>query len=353
MIERHALPVVTSPRAKGILPEACSMSLGGYGIAQNEWSRRYIHRGIDALTVVGSGLGQWTTGGWDRRLAPRGPLVHVDVRADVPGRNYAATSPVCADAAQYLDALIEYGLRTTPHRSAEPRRSSLIERVRQGSRWQDDTKRASLETPLKPQRVMSELQAVLSHHPECQAGVNLFCDVGNALGWAWQHLVLGLPHRFWCNTSMGALGWASGAVIGGKLARPSMPAIALLSEAALLMNGVEISAAVEQRVGAVWLVLSERGMPSIEPMPESSTAAPCGWQSPCSLGSANLLEFARSLGAPAVQVSEPGALVRSLGEALEAAAKVGLPQVLVIHVDPGEQPGFPHLLTRDWSRSSR
>src|SRR5690606_305297 len=141
--------------------------------------------------VVGSRLGEWTTGGWDRRLLPRGPLIHVDVDAEVPGRSYAKAMGVRADAACFLDALIDYAASTEPQPSASERSLWLKEHVRQGSRWSGDLERASLGTPLKPQRIMNELQAVLDHHELCRGGVNLFCEIGDVLAWACHHLVMG------------------------------------------------------------------------------------------------------------------------------------------------------------------
>ena len=333
-LERHAVPVVTSPRAKGIFPETHPLSLGCYGMAGNEWSRRYVNRGLDALTVVGSRLGQWTTGGWDRRLAPSGPFVHVDVDPQVPGLTYANTLGLTADAGAFLDHLIEQALHSEPCPSAAERRSRLETRVRSGPRWLGDAERASLAIPLKPQRLMSELQAVLNHHVACKAGVNLFCEKGNGLGWVWHHLVLEPPHRLWSTIRGGTSGWASCAVIGGKLAQPERPAIAILGEPALLVGGDEISSAAEQRVGAVWLVLA---------MASRQT----GW----TRNAADLCSWARSFGARAREVSLPGQLVRELGVALEAA-RDGQPQVLVSNIDPLERPDFPHLVTRDWLHDS-
>src|SRR5690606_19760797 len=124
-------------------------------------------------------------------------------------------------------------------------------------------------------------------HAACKAGVNLFCDSGNGVGWVWHHLVLEPPHRLWSTTEVSASGWASGAAIGGKLARPDRPAIAICEESGLLAGGAEIGLAVERHLGVVWLVMVAR-------------------ETGFTRDSIELCRFARSLGARARAIRLPG-----------------------------------------------
>lgn len=323
VVERHALPVVTSPRAKGIFPESHAMSLGCHGV-NNEWFTRYVRRGVTSLVVVGARPGR----GREFGLAPGAPVIHVAAGAADSDSNVGETLRVLADPAVFLDEFVRCAAELPASRHAQERQRALPDSVKRSARWSGRLERTSLDTPLKPQRVMSELQAILTHHAGCKSGVNLFCEVGNALGWISEHLTLEAPHRFWCSARAGSAGWACGAVIGSKLADPQRPALAVLGQHALFAHAEELSEAVRHRVGALWLVLNE-----------DTREAP---------GSRDdVSELALELGAQVHDVRSPGALVRRFGAALSAAGESSLPQVLVVHVDGNEVPAVPH----SWRRT--
>jgi len=216
---------------------------------------------------------------------------------------------------------------------------------RRRSRWSGPGARLSDDVPIRPQRLMFEVQKVLDAHPLCQRGANIFCDVGNVLGWVWHHLTLSPPHRLWCNTTMGAMGWANGAVIGGKLAQPSRPALALLGDGALLMNGTELSTAARNSVGAVWVVLFDNAMTMVaQGMAVTHTgSSERDWHEEYGLGNPDLAGFCRALGAHAVDVHDPRDLGARLAEALEGSRACAQPHVVVVHIDPSQRPPFPHL----------
>lgn len=326
-VARHALPVVTSPSAKGIFPESHCMSLGCHGVAGNRWSQHYMGAGLSTMMLVGShGPGRVIT---ECRWRPGARAIHVDAMASTSEIRGLEITELRADVVRFLDALIGAAQKIVPGAAASRRREALLQRSMRGARWGDERARASLAIPLKPQRVMSELQAVLNHADRCKSGVNLFCELGAGLGWAWEHLVVDPPHRFWCSTRTKTRGWATSAVIGGKLANPERPAIAVLGADAMLVHGTEISAAVRQGVGAVWLILCEARR-------HSGTAPGVADQ---------VAAFAETLGARVHHVERPGALVRGLGEAL-AAATCSEPRVLVAYVDADEAPASSYPLVR-------
>lgn len=328
-VERHSLPVVTSPRAKGIFPESHAMSLGCHGV-NNEWFTRYVRRGLTSLVVVGARPGRGTARGREFGLEPGAPVIHVGTGPAEPEDGLADTTRVLADPAAFLDDFVRCALSVRPTRYTEERQRALPDSIKKNERWSGRLERVSLDTPLKPQRVMSELQAILNHHAGCKGGVNLFCEVGNALGWVSEHLTLETPHRFWCSARAGSAGWACGAVIGSKLADPRRPALAVLGQHALLAHAEELGEAVRHRVGALWLVLNE----------DSRDPNPTGAREDVS-------RLAVELGAQVHDVRLPGALVRRFDDALNAAADRSLPQVLVVHVDGNEVPAVPH----SWRRS--
>lgn len=347
--ERHGIPIASTPKAKGLVPEDHPLALGNHGMAGSEWVLRYL-RGqdeagpCDALMVLGSGLSQWATAGFDPVLVPRGPLFHVDVEPSVFGRAFTPTTGIVADAAWALDRMGELARATDPGERAVSRERYVAQRVKAVPRWLDDEKRRSEAHPILPQRVMAELQTVLDRSDVADRGVNLFCDIGNSTGWAWHHLCVRPPHRAFFNTGMGSMGWASGAVIGGKLADQERFAIALSGDGAFFMNGSEVSTAFQYSIAATWIVFQDDNMGMVTQGMNATHESPVrgGWERYYRLGDSDLVSFAASLGADAYGVSAPGELARLLPGLLAAAEKRKKPQVLVVRIDRGEVPPYPH-----------
>lgn len=354
--ERHQIPVATTPKAKGLFPEDHPLSLGNHGMAGSEWVLRYLggrklgpaEPPYDALLVIGSALTQWATAGFDPILVPEGPLYQVDVDPNVFGRVFSPTVGIVGDATWALDRWVELGQRTEPSELVDERGRFIRDQVKSVPMWLDDEARASTSHPVLPQRVMAELQSVLDRPSVLDRGVNLFCDIGNSTGWAWHHLSIRPPHRTFFNTGMGSMGWASGAVLGGKLGDPGRFALALSGDGAFFMNGSEVSTAWQYRIPATWIVFQDDNMGMVTQGMNATHESPTrrGWESYYRLGDSDLVSFAASLGADAYGVSGPGELGELLPGLLAAAEKRRKPQVLIVRIDERETPPYPHHRTQ-------
>jgi acetolactate synthase-1/2/3 large subunit len=348
--ERHRIPLATTPKGKGLFPEDHALSLGSHGMAGSEWVLRYLNgareSGVayDALMVIGSGLSQWATAGFDPILVPEGQLFHVDVDARVFGRVFSPSKGIVAEASWALDRLVELGGQLPPSAFVSERGRFLEDEVKSVPMWLGDAHRRSTAHPVLPQRVMAELQSVLDLPSVRDRGVNLFCDIGNTTGWAWHHLCIGLPHRTFFNTGMGSMGWASGAVLGGKLADPERYALALSGDGAFFMNGSEVSTACQYGIPATWLVFQDDNMGMVTQGMNATHESPThqGWESYYRLGDSDLVSFAASLGADAYGASSAGEVAQLLPGLLTLAEKRRKPQVLVVRIDERQTPPYPH-----------
>lgn len=353
LVTRHAIPVLTTPRAKGLFPESHPLSLGCYGFAGSEWALRYLQAPglwpaappFDALLVVGSGLKQWATLGYDRQLVPSGPAFQIDHQRSALGRAFPELVGLVGDAGLALHALSRAAERRPRATFADERQRFVSQVVKAVPRFLAAEARESRSVPLYPERVMAELQAVLDRKDVAERGVNLFLDIGNTTGWCWHHLAIDPPHRTFSNTAMGSMGWALGAAIGGKLAEPAKHALAVMGDGALLMNGSELSTATQYHVGVTWLVFEDDGMTMVTQGMQAAHAELPGkpWSNRYALGAPDLVGFAASLGADAHAVGAPGELSEKLPVVLDAADRKRKPQVLIVRVDPTRRPPFPHL----------
>lgn len=352
VVEKHGIPVMTTPRAKGIFPESHALSLRNYGMASCTWGPYYLlqHKlfdqpEYDALMVIGTGLKQWSTNAWDPMLVPSGPLVQVDLDPTVIARGFPVSLGIVADAAAIIDHLIEYGKATDPAAGTSDRIQFITQTLKQKSPYPDPDKRHSPQVPVLPQRLMAELQAVLDDQEVMgNQGFNLFVDVGNVLGWTWSQLAIDPPSQVWYNTGHGSMGWGCAAVIGGKIGQPEKPAIAITGDGGFFMNGKEISTAVQHKIGCVWIIFNDnnlrmvsQGMGHAHPTPPPGT----NWFDFYELGNPDLVLYAQSLGAAAYRVTEPGELQQMLPECIQAAERDKRPQVIVCNIDINEAPPYP------------
>lgn len=181
-------------------------------------------------------------------------------------------------------------------------------------------------TPLKPQRVIRELQEAVS------ADTMLFVDAGTSVFWAFHYFCSREPGNFFVNTGLFSMGHATAACIGGKLARPGRSVVALVGDSAFAMNGMEVHTAVDLGLPVVWLVLNNGGCGMIY----HGERMLFGDKFTCSLYSKRLdiAGIAKGLGALSFQAKKPGEVKACLAEAL----KSGRPCVIEAEVDLFEPP---------------
>ena len=159
----------------------------------------------------------------------------------------------------------------------------------------------------------------------------VFVDNGTIRTWCGQYLPVRAPGSFFVNMGMASMGWATAAVIGGKLARPDRAAVALVGDAAFAMNGMEVHTAVEHKVPVTWIVLNNGGHGMIY----HGERAQFGGKFRSSVFSRalDIAEVARGLGARALRVEHPGELAAAL-----ASAPADGPLVLDVLADLTEPP---------------
>lgn len=329
-VERRGVAVVTTVRGKGLFPEHSSAALGVHGLAGSPCAARYLRDGVDALLVVGTRLGEWSSNNFSRDL--RAPFVaQVDRDAAAIGRSISVDLPIVCDAAAFLTNLL--GLDAPDASPDEPG----LARVRALARHRAEVGEADAPTsgdasPLRPQQLMAELDRHM------RADLDLYVDMGNCTGWATHCLHISPPARMFVPCGLSTMGWSCGAVLGGKLARPERRALALLGDGALLMNGTEINTAARYGIGAVYLVLNDDALGMVNHGERHQTGHPIddGYYG---LGGPDLVAFARSLGADAHAVATAGQAAEALRAAFLAADE-GRPQVIVARIDPREVPPY-------------
>lgn len=352
-IETFAIPVMTTPDAKGVFSENHPLSLRSYGLCGCPWTGVYTDQSVgvelgayDALLVLGSSLGELATTVAERdpyaaSLIPKGPFVHVDLDQSVIGREFPVTRGIVAEVGATIDELCRLGSRKGKQSGKifEARRQFVAWIKAEHAACDRPDWYASDARPVNPAALMRVLNEEITRG-------HVFIDAGNCVGWSLNYMIVEPPVAYHSALSMGPMGFAVGAVVGAKLGAPDEPCIAIVGDGAFMMHGAEISTAAQSRVGAIWIVLNDNDL-SMVSQGMASLFGSTSWDGYYKLGAPDLVLFAKGLGAHAVAVSPeqgPEAFRAELKRALERS-KSGEPQVIVAHIDPVPTPpyGWPHL----------
>jgi len=239
-------PVATTISGKGSIDERCAHSVGVVGSNGGTPETRAIVDAADVVVFVGCRAGSVTTERWRHPAPGKARIIHIDVDPAVPGTNYKVDVPLIGDARLSLAALNEAldGYR---------READLS--------WVDEKKRAKFEkfdalarsedTPIKPERVVAEMNKVLDPDAIVVADPGTPCPYFSAY-----YVLRGAGRRFFSNRAHGALGYALAASIGAHVARPEVKTVAVMGDGSFGMCVGELETAVRLRLPITFIVIS-------------------------------------------------------------------------------------------------
>jgi acetolactate synthase-1/2/3 large subunit len=326
--EMLEIPVATTPKGKGAFPEDHRLSLGPFGYSGSPLAQWHLlESGVDVLLAVGTSLSEWGTLGWDRRLQPSSALIHVDIDPYEIGKNYRVTVPVIGDARASLTELAFEVRRQQPRAPhwAAGRRS--LEPPPDRPRFVDLAAMDSTAVPIKPQRLMRDLQAALP--PDSL----VFVDGGANRSWAIHYWRAVRPRTFFCATGMASMGFGIAGPIGAKFAAPERVVLSIVGDGGFLMNGMEVSTAVHYGKQVIWVVLNDAGYGMAYHSMRQLNMPDVGTQYP----RVDCARVAEGLGAQAFRIREPGEIDRGL---IQRILDSGRPTVLDVEIDRNEVAPF-------------
>ena len=246
LAEKLSAPVATTISGKGSVDERCAHSVGVVGSNGGTPETRAVVDAADLIVFVGCRAGSVTTERWRHPAAGKARIIHIDVDPAVPGTNYKVDVPLIGDARLCLSALNE---ALEGHR----READLS--------WVDEKKRAKFEkfealarsddTPIKPERVVFELQKTLGADAIVVADPGTPCPYFSAY-----YVVKGAGRRYFSNRAHGALGYALAAGIGAHIAKPKVKTVAVMGDGSFGMCVGELETAVRLRLPVTFVVIS-------------------------------------------------------------------------------------------------
>ncbi|KPJ78322.1 MAG: acetolactate synthase [Deltaproteobacteria bacterium SG8_13] len=312
IVDKHRLPLVLTPMAKGMLPEDHPCYTGVLAHACSDVVAR-THQQADLVIGIGFDPVELNYEDW----MPDAPLIHLDTRkADLDGSTHTLACELVGDMNPTLQRLADldpvenlWDLKAL----AERRREMFAELAPQ-------------KDSFGPKAVLDILRQAL---PE--DGV-MTCDVGAHLHLIGQQWRTPAPDLQLMTNGCSSMGFAIPAAIAAKLSRPDQQACAVVGDGGFLMTVGEVATAMRLHLHIVFILITDNHLSLIrikqanKTYPYYETRLYGDWY-------ASAKSF---FGAPVLTASNAGEYRRALDEAFEASG----PVIVEALVDPDEYDGL-------------
>src|SRR5688572_5771064 len=211
-------PVATTVSGKGSIDERSAHSAGVVGSNGGTPQTRAVVDAADVIVFVGCRAGSVTTERWRHPAPGKAKIIHIDVDPAVPGRNYKVDVPLVGDAKLCLAMLMD---------AVSPREGDLtfVDAKKREKFAAFEALAASNDTPIKPERVVREIDNLLENDSILVADPGTPCPYFSAF-----YQVKGTGRRYFSNRAHGALGYSLAAAIGAHVARPSVKTVAVMGD---------------------------------------------------------------------------------------------------------------------------
>ena len=227
---QSGIPLATTLKARGILPETSDLSLGVLGITSNELAFRYITEKADLLIISGASFGERTSYNWNDALVKDKKIIQIDINDEHLNKVFTADIALGTDAKKVFSILREKAA------------ANMIRPKNSGEVLDYKAKYRNQDTRDNGFRLVSHFLNMLSNHFNGEASV--FDD--NII--YMQRLCPVLKSRsYFPNSGISALGHAIPAAIGAKLTTEK-PVVAILGDGGFQMCCMEIMTAVNYNI---------------------------------------------------------------------------------------------------------
>jgi thiamine pyrophosphate-dependent acetolactate synthase large subunit-like protein len=308
-------PVGTSNPGKSAFDETHPLALGAGSTTHSKQFYRVLQ---NADLIFGAGC-SWTATPFNMQMPKGKKMVHLTLDPADINKDIASDLALVGDAALALDALIEE-VRDRLHGKPRGRLAAVTGQIRALKEewlghWMPHL--TSNATPLSPYRVIWDLM-----HTVDVPNTIITHDSGSPrdqLVPFWQSKT---PRSYigWGKSTQ--LGYGLGLAIGAKLAAPDKLCINVWGDAAIGFTGMDIETAARAKLPILSILMNNYVMAAELNVMKYSTEK---FHS-TDIGG-NYADFARSLGAWAERVTEPGAIVPAIKRAVEKTTE-GTPALL-------------------------
>lgn len=305
LAEKIGAPILTTFRAKGILPEGSDWVLGILGNVGSPLARKTAEE-ADLLITLGVGFSKFTN------VPPDKPMVQVDIDPTKLGRN-DKTFAVYANCIHLLPRL----LPLLSPREGEGRKAEVARMQRE---WdlQRDREADSAVVPIRPPYIMKVLSGLIPNN----AIISL--DVGENQWWFGRNFRM-KQQRFVMSGYLATMGFGFPGALAAKLAFPDRPVFCITGDGGFSMAMADFVTAIKYNLPVVVIILNNRqlGMIQVEQMMEHYPNFATDLLNP------DFARYAETCGGTGIRVSRP----EELAPAVERAMKIDGPVIIDVETD--------------------
>jgi len=340
LVEKYGIPVATTLRGKGVIPEDHDLCLGCLGIYGTNAANKYLRSGIDVLLAVGTSFSEFTSHVWDTRFQPSTALVQIDVDSWEMSKNYQTTVGIIGDSKLVLGQLLaEMKIRDESRVLVD--KQKIIEFKRQREYFADP-KMETKSSPLKPQYFLKSLRDLLPRD------AIVFGDIGNTLPWLEGFFQTYGPKTFFICSSLASMGYGVSASIGGQLAAPGKQVLCICGDGDFQMQGMEVATAVNYNIPVKWFIFNNQKLAMINDLQNFMFK---GRKIASEFINPDFAKLAEAMGAVGLRITRPEDIKPVVQQALEN----NRPTVIDVNIDPSEIPSYDaraEAIVRAWGTSA-
>ena len=291
----HGIPVAHTFMAKGSMPYDDDLCLLSVGLQ----ARDYISCGFDKadlIIAVGYDPVEYAPKFWNPER--KKSIVHIDFTPAEVDSFYQPAVEVVADvreAIELLGGLVKSQKDPSPYQTL---RRYILTELAEGA---DDS-----DFPLKPQRVLRDLRAVMGREDI------LISDVGTHKLWIARTFPAYEPNTVLISNGYAAMGFALPAAIAAKLVHPERQVVAVSGDGGFLMNSQELETACRLRLPVVNVIFRDGGYNLIQWKQQTHL----GRESGVKFGNPDFVALAAAFGAKGFRVESARDLRSILTQAL-------------------------------------
>jgi acetolactate synthase-1/2/3 large subunit len=295
------IPVLHTFMAKGVMPDSDPLSLYTIGLLARDYAATVMEQ-ADVVLAVGYDFVEYAPCFWNPRKEKR--IVHLDGSPAEVDEHYIVEVGVLGDLRLSLE-LIQGQLSAMGSAWVRQARKTVIE----GFEAEMD---GPASWPLRPQRIMRDLRAVLKPDDV------VVCDVGAHKLWMSRMFPCETPNSCIISNGFAAMGIAVPGAIAAKLLYPERRVVAVTGDGGFLMNSQELETAVRLQLPFVVLVWRDNGYGVIR----WKQTLRFGRTSSVDFGNPDFVRYAESFGAAGYRVTAAEELRPALERALHHAGPV-------------------------------
>ena len=246
LAERLGAPVLTTFKAKGLVPDTHPLGAGVLGRSGTPVAS-WLMNESDLVIAIGASFSNHTG------IASYKPIIQIDDRPDAIGRFHAVSAPILADAAAAVAALDAATATATP---ADQR----PEVAARWALWRAEKQRRVVDDRGRGVAAAAVFAALSSHLP---AEAIVAVDVGNHAYSLGRYLESkGQPVLM--SGYLGSIGFGYPAAMGAWAARPDRPVVAVTGDGGFGQYAMELTTAVKYGIPVKHVLLDNGALGKIE-----------------------------------------------------------------------------------------